>query len=65
MVVADCESTLFRDTSKGLEGGAYFEATLVHRKEAKSGKGKNSIDALKDMILLKADVKMLPLYHQE
>ena len=57
MVVADCESQLFRDNSRGLEGGAYFQATILQRKEAKSGKGKDSIDALKDMILLKADVR--------
>ena len=57
MVVADCESQLFRDNSRGLEGGAYFQATILQRKEAKTGKGKDSIDALSDMLLLKADVR--------
>ena len=62
MVVADCESKLFRDTSRGLEGGAFFQATILHRKEAKLGKGKDSIDALKDMILLKADARFCQCY---
>ena len=54
-VVADCESQLFREPSKGLEGGAFFLATILGRKEAKVGKGKDSIDALKDFIHLKSD----------
>ena len=62
MVVADCESKLFRDSSRGLEGGAFFQATILHRKEAKLGKGKDSIDALKDMILLKADARFCQCY---
>ena len=57
MVVADCESELVRDGSRGLQGGAFFVATLLNRKDAKSGKGKDSIDALKDLILLKADAR--------
>ena len=54
-VVADCESQLFREPAKGLEGGSFFLATILGRKEAKVGKGKDSIDALKDFILLKSD----------
>ena len=57
MVVADCESELVRDGSRGLEGGAFFAATLLNRKEAKAGRGKDSIDALKDLILLKGDAR--------
>ena len=57
MVVADCGNELFRDTSRGLEGGAFFAATLLQRKRAKTGKGKDSIDELKDFMLLKADVR--------
>ena len=55
MAVADCDSELFRDSSRGLEGGAFFIATLLNRKDAKTKKGKDAIDALKDFLLLKAD----------
>ena len=57
MVVADCESELFRDGSRGLAGGAFFMATLLNRKEAKTARGKDDIDSLKDFILLKGDVR--------
>ena len=40
MVVADCKSELFRDGSRGLEGGAFFLATLLNRKEAQTSKGR-------------------------
>ena len=36
MAVADCESELFRDSSRGLDGGAFFLATLLNRKDAKN-----------------------------
>ena len=57
MAVADCDSELFRDSSRGLEGGAFFVATLLNRKDAKTKKGKDAIDALKDFLLLKADAR--------
>ena len=57
MVLADCESELFRDESRGLEAGAFFLATLLNRKEAQTSKGKNSLDSLKDFFLLKADAR--------
>ena len=57
MVVADCANELFRDNSRGLEGGAFFAATLLQRKRAKTGKGKDSIDDIKDFMILKADVR--------
>ena len=57
MVVADCESALFRDSSRGLEGGSFFLATILNRKEAKTGKGKDSIDPIKDFLLIKADAR--------
>ena len=57
MAVADCASELFRDSSRGLEGGAFFVATLLNRKDAKTKKGKDAIDALKDFLLLKADAR--------
>ena len=44
MVVADCATELFRDSSRGLEGGFFFITTLLQRKEARTGKGKDSID---------------------
>ena len=62
MVVADCESELVRDGSRGLQGGAFFMATLLNRREAKSGRGKDSIDALKDLILLKADARFCQFF---
>ena len=64
-VVADCESQLFREPSKGLEGGAFFHATILGRKEAKVGWGKDSIDALKDFILLKSDGRFCQYFVQK
>ena len=57
MVIADCDSELFRDSTRGLEGGAFFAATLLNRKDAKTKKGKDAIDSLKDFIILKADAR--------
>ena len=57
MAVADCNNELFRDCSRGLDGGAFFLATLLNRKDAKTKKGKDAIDALKDFITLKADAR--------
>ena len=57
MVIADCHNELFRDCSRGLDGGAFFAATILNRKDAKSKKGKDAIDALKDFILLKGDAR--------
>ena len=57
MVIADCEAELVRDNSRGLEGGAFFLATILNRKEAKSGQGKHSLDAMKDFMLLKSDCR--------
>ena len=62
MVVADCENELFRDTSRGLEGGAFFAATILNRKEAKTQKGKDAIDDLKDFILLKSDARFCQFF---
>ena len=62
MVVADCESELFRDGSRGLHGGAFFVATLLNRKEAKTARGKDNIDSLKDLILLKVDARFCHYY---
>ena len=55
MVVADCSSQLFRESSRGLPGGVHFIATMLNRKEAKTGRGKDCIDELKDFILLKSE----------
>ena len=65
MVVADCSSTLFRDNSRGLEGGVHYIATLLNRKEAKDGKGKNSFNALKEFTLFKADAEFCHLFIQK
>ena len=57
MVLADVESSLFRDNSRGLEGGAFSTATLLNRKKAKLSKGKDDIDAIKDYISIKGDAR--------
>ena len=57
MVTADCESELFRDNSRGLEGGAFLLATILNRKEAKTSKGKTGLDSLKDFYVLKSDAR--------
>ena len=57
MVIADCHNELFRDCSRGLDGGAFFAATILNRKDAKTKKGKDAIDAIKDFILLKGDAR--------
>ena len=48
-------SELFRDNSRGMEGGAFSIAVLLNRKKAKSAKGKDNIDALKEFIVLKGE----------
>ena len=62
MVMADCDSELFRDCSRGLEGGSFFAATLLDRKDAKTKKGKDAIDSLKDFIILKADARFCQFF---
>ena len=62
MVVADCINELFREDSRGLEGGLFFEATMLNRREAKTGKGKDSIDSLKDFFLLVADTRFCQFF---
>ena len=53
MVVADCVSELFLDGSRGLDGAGFFAATLLNRKETQTSKGKNSLDSLKELFILK------------
>ena len=50
---------MFRDKSRGLEGGYFHSATLLNRKEVKSKKGKNAIDEFKEFFLLKADATFI------
>ena len=57
MCLADVESELFRDNSRGLDGGAFSTATLLNRKKAKMSKGKDEIDALKDFINIKSQAR--------
>jgi hypothetical protein len=54
-VLADCESQLFREKSRGLPGGSFLLATILNRKDAKSKKGKEAVEAFKEFLLLKAD----------
>ena len=62
MAVADCESVLFRDESRGLEGGAFFTATLLNRKETLTAKGKNAMDEFKDLYLLKSEARFIQYF---
>ena len=62
MVLADCESELFRDDSRGLEGGGFFVATLLNRKETLTSKGKNAMDGFKDLYILKSDARFLQYF---
>ena len=55
MVIADVENQLFRDRSRGLAGGSFLLATLLNRKDAKSKKGKDAVEAFREFFLLKAD----------
>ena len=55
MCIADIEAELFRDCSRGLDGGAFTTATLLNRKRAKLSKGKDDIDSIKDFINIKAE----------
>ena len=57
MVLADCENEMFREPSRGLEGGSYFLSTLLNRKDAHTKKGKDAIDAMEEYFLLKADAR--------
>ena len=61
-VVADCENALLRDTSRGLEGGLFYSATLLGRKEVKSKKGKDAINEYEEFFLLKADATFCNLF---
>ena len=57
MTIADVESELFRDNTRGLDGGAFSVATLLNRKKARLARGKDDIDSLKDFINIKADAR--------
>ena len=54
-VLADCENQLFREKSRGLPGGSFLLATILNRKDVKSKKGKDAIEAFKEFFLLKSD----------
>ena len=54
-VTADAENELFREDSRGLPGGSFLLATILNRKDAKSKRGKDAIEAFKEFFLLKAD----------
>ena len=65
MVVADCITELFRDPSRGLEGGYHFIATMLQRHEAKNSKGKEAIDDLEDFLILNADARFCQFFLQK
>ena len=55
MVLADAESEITRERSRGLSGGSFLLSTLLNRKAARTKKGKEDVEALKDYFLLKSD----------
>ena len=57
MVLADCQNEMFRNGSRGLEGGSFFVSTLLNRKDARTQKGKDAVDAFEEFFLLKADAR--------
>jgi len=59
MCMADVEAELFRNNSRGLQGGSFSTATLLNRKKAKLCKGKEAVDEIKDFIDLKGSIKKL------
>ena len=54
-VAADAQKELIGDRSRGLDGGSFLLATLLNRKEVRSKKGKEAIEAFKEFYLLKSD----------
>ena len=54
-MTADAKNELFREDSRGLPGGSFLLATILNRKDAKSKRGKDAIEAFKEFFLLKAD----------
>lgn len=56
-VVVDCANVLLREKSRGSDGGVFFEASMLKRKEAKHAKAKDAIDELKDFMFLKGEVR--------
>ena len=51
----DCILELFRNSSKGLDGGFYFIATMLNRKDVKVKHGKHSYDEFEDFFRLFSD----------
>ena len=62
MVLADAESEITREKSRGLTGGSFLLATILNRKDAKSKKGKEAVDAFKDFFQLKSDATFCQLF---
>ena len=54
-VLADAESQITREQSRGLPGGSFLLATLLNRQDVNTKKGKDSIEAFKDFYILKSD----------
>ena len=62
--LSPCESELFRDGSRGLDGGGFFAATLLNRKEAQTSEGKNSVDSLKELFILKSEARFIQYFEK-
>ena len=61
-VLADCENKLFRESSRGLEGGSFYCASVLNRKDAKLKRGKDAIEEMKEYYLLKAEATFCHLF---
>ena len=49
------ENELIREKSRGLSGGTFMLSTLLNRKDVRTKKGKEAVDAFEDFIKLKSD----------
>ena len=62
MTMADISSRLFRDNSRGLDGGSFSTAIMLNRKKANSSKGKDNISALSDFYVIKAQGRFIQFF---
>lgn len=65
MVLADAESEITRENSRGLPGGSFLLATILNRKDARMKKGKEAIEAFKDFFELKSDAMFCTFFLQK
>ena len=61
-MVADAESAITRESSRGLPGGSFLLATILNRKDVRTKKGKEAVDSFKDFFILKSDAMFCTLF---